>query len=268
MLYNLIIEQRNQKYKTACAGKERLIMAAKKETTSSKIEVVKIKQFEDKIATIRIIGDSPLICHNWSQKNKLMLPAGKQALAEMGKEKSITDKDEHAGPMECFIESLYWISGKPKEYTQEAFNEAIENGARFGFRVESFKSAALDAAYSKKWIPNKKSVQGLFFIQPDAIDDDGFNLVEIKGCKPTIREDIVILSGISRKPDLRWRGEFKNWYCDLMITYDADGVYSLSDIVNMMNAGGRYSGVGEYRPEKSGQFGMFHVEANTGKGKK
>jgi hypothetical protein len=250
-------------------------MATKKETTAtkketqatSKVEIVKIKQFEDKVATIRIVGDSPLICHNWSLKNKLQLPAGKQALEEMGKKKSITDKDDHAGPMECFIESLYWICGKPTEYTQEAFDDAIANGARFGFRVESFKSAALDAAYSKKWIPNKKSVQGLFFIKPDAIDEDGFNLVEIKGDKPTMREDIVILSGMSRKPDIRWRGEFRNWYCDLNITYDADGVYSISDIVNMFNAGGRYSGIGEYRPEKSGQFGMFHVEID-GKGKK
>lgn len=243
-------------------------MATKKEAGStSKLETVRIKKFEDKIAHIRIVGDSPLICHNWSQKNKLQLPAGQQVLEEMGVKKSITDKTEHAGPMECFINSLYWISGKPDEYTQEAFEDAIANGARFGFRVESFKSAALDAAYSKKWIPNKKSVQGLFFINPDAIDGEGFNLVEIKGDKPTMREDIVILSGMSRKPDLRWRGEFRNWYCDLDISYDADGVYSISDIVNMFNAGGRYSGVGEYRPEKSGQFGMFHVEVN-GEGKK
>ena len=74
-----------------------------------------------------------------------------------------------------------------------------------------------------------------------------------------MREDIVILSGIGRTPDLRWRGEFSNWYCDLTISYDADGVYTLSDICNMLQAGGRYCGIGEYRPEKDGQFGMFHV---------
>ena len=229
--------------------------------TSKNENIIRIKPIEDRTVVIRIVGDTPLIVHNWSQKNKYQLPAGEQALKEMGHGRNITDKTDHPGPIECFINSLYWIGEKPKEYTEEAFEKAISNGARFGFRVESFKCAAIDAAYSKKWIPNKKGVKGLFFIKPDYIDEEGYQLVEIKGDKPTMREDIVILSGMQRKPDLRWRGEFKKWYCDLTISYDADGVYSIEDICNMLNAGGRYNGIGEYRPEKDGQFGMFHVSA-------
>lgn len=229
-------------------------MATKKET------VVTIKPIIDKTAVIRVIGDTPLIVHKWTEKMKRALPAGARAAELAG----ITDKKEYQTPMESFIESMYWINGKPTEYTEEAFMEAVENGAEWGFRVESFKQAAIDAAYSKKWLPNKKGVKGLFFIKPDFIDDEGYQLVKIQGGPPTMREDIVILSGIGRTPDLRWRGEFKNWYCDLTISYDADGVYSLADIANMLQAGGRYNGVGEYRPEKDGQFGMFHVD--TGKG--
>lgn len=229
--------------------------------TKKTAEIVNIKPIEDKIAVVRIVGDTPLIVHKWTEKMKRALPAGARA-AELN---GITDKKEYQTPMESFIESMYWISGKPTEYTQEAFEEAIANGARFGFRVESFKQAAIDAAYSKKWLPNKKGVKGLFFIKPDFIDEEGYQLVEIKGGAPKMREDIVILSGIGRTPDLRWRGEFSNWYCDLTISYDADGIYSLSDICNMLQAGGRYNGVGEYRPEKDGQFGMFHV-GNTGEG--
>ena len=229
--------------------------------TKKTAEIVNIKPIEDKIAVVRIVGDTPLIVHKWTEKMKRALPAGARA-AELD---GITDKKEYQTPMESFIESMYWISGKPTEYTQEAFEEAIANGARFGFRVESFKQAAIDAAYSKKWLPNKKGVKGLFFIKPDFIDEEGYQLVEIKGGVPKMREDIVILSGIGRAPDLRWRGEFSNWYCDLTISYDADGIYSLSDICNMLQAGGRYNGVGEYRPEKDGQFGMFHV-GSTGEG--
>lgn len=229
--------------------------------TKKTAEIVNIKPIEDKIAVVRIVGDTPLIVHKWTEKMKRALPAGARA-AELN---GITDKKEYQTPMESFIESMYWISGKPTEYTQEAYEEAIANGARFGFRVESFKQAAIDAAYSKKWLPNKKGVKGLFFIKPDFIDEEGYQLVEIKGGAPKMREDIVILSGIGRTPDLRWRGEFSNWYCDLTISYDADGIYSLSDICNMLQAGGRYNGVGEYRPEKDGQFGMFHV-GSTGEG--
>ena len=225
---------------------------------TKKVEVVKINPIVQNEITVRIVGDTPLIVHKWDEKMKRALPAGVAALG-----KDVTKKKEYAGPIESFINSMYWIDGKPEEYTEEAFNAAVENGARWGFRVEAFKNAAIDAAYTKKWIPNKKGVKGLFFIVADAVDEDGNQLVEIKGDTPTMREDVVILGGISRSPDLRWRGQFTNWYCDLRIKYDADGVYSVQDIVNMVNAGGTYNGVGEYRPEKDGQFGMYHVAGDN-----
>ena len=215
-----------------------------------------IKPIEEKEAIIRVIGDTPLIVHKWDEKMKRALPAGVQAFGDV----SITAKKEHPGMYESFINSMYWISEKPSEYTEEAYAKALQNGAEFGFRVEAFKQAAIDAAYSKKWIPNKKGVKGLFFIKPDFVDGEGYQLVKIQGDYPVMREDVVILSGMSRTPDLRWRGQFTNWYADLHIRYDADGIYSLEDIVNMMNAGGHYNGVGEYRPEKDGQYGMYHVE--------
>lgn len=225
--------------------------------TKANEKIVTIKPIVDEIVTVRVVGDTPLIVHKWTEKMKRALPAGKRAAGLDG----VADKEGYQTPIESFINSMYWISGKPEDPTVESFENAIANGARFGFRVESFKQAAIDAAYSKKWLPNKKGVKGLFFIKPDFIDEEGYQLAEIKGDKPTMREDVVILSGAGRTPDLRWRGEFKNWYCDLTISYDKDGIYSLSDIVTMLNAGGRYNGVGEYRPEKDGQFGMFHVEA-------
>lgn len=223
-------------------------------------QLITIKPIVDKTVVVRVVGDTPLIVHKWTEKMKRALPAGSRAAELVG----ITEKKEYQTPMESFIESMYWISNKPTEYTQEAFEEAIANGAKFGFRVESFKQAAIDAAYSKKWLQNKKGVKGLFFIKPDYIDEEGYQLVEIKGGAPTMREDVVILSGIGRTPDLRWRGQFENWYCDLTISYDADGIYTIEDICNMLQAGGRYNGVGEYRPEKDGQFGMFHVDTGRG----
>ncbi len=225
-------------------------MATKKSTA------VTIKPIREETTVIRLIGDTPLIVHKWDEKMKRMLPAGKAAYGSS----DITEKAEHPGMYESFINSMYWIKGKPSEYTEEAFMNALENGAEFGFRVESFKQAAIDAAYTKKWIPNKKGVKGLFFIEPDAVDEEGYQLVKLQGDWPVMREDVVILSGMSRTPDLRWRGQFTNWFVDLRIRYDADGVYTLQDIINMLNAGGHYNGVGEYRPEKDGQFGMYHVE--------
>lgn len=223
---------------------------------TKKFTAVTIKPIREETTVIRLIGDTPLIVHKWDEKMKRMLPAGKAAYGSS----DITEKAEHPGMWESFINSMYWIKGKPEEYTEEAFLAALNNGAEFGFRVESFKQAAIDAAYTKKWIPNKKGVKGLFFIEPDAVDDEGYQLVKVQGDWPVMREDVVILSGMSRTPDLRWRGQFTHWYVDLKVRYDADGIYTLQDIINMLNAGGHYNGVGEYRPEKDGQFGMYHVE--------
>ena len=158
---------------------------------ATKKEVVAIKPIKEVTATIRIVGDTPLICHKWDEKMRRALKAGIAAYGE----DDITAKKEYPGPMESFINSMYWISHKPTEYTEEAFVKAIEDGAEFGFRVESFKQAAIDAAYSKKWIPNKKGVKGLFFIEPDFVDSEGYQLVKIQGGPPVCREDVVLLSG-------------------------------------------------------------------------
>ena len=59
--------------------------------------------------------------------------------------------------------------------------------------------------------------------------------------------------------DLRYRGEFKQWSTTLNIRYNAN-VMSMEQIVNLFNIGGFSCGVGEWRPEKGGSNGMFHVE--------
>ena len=230
----------------------------------TKKEVVTIRPIKEETRVLRIEGTTPLITHKWSHKCKLMIPAGARAfLLAQGKTKSITDKvkddDKYETPIEQFINSLYWIGEKPTEYTEEAFDEAVASGAKFGMKVEAFKKAAIGAAYAKKWIKDKKNNNGLFFIEPDYVDDEGNQLVIIQGDVPHIREDTVCLSGISHSADLRWRPQFDNWFVDLRITYDVDGLYSFEDIANMIMAGGRYYGIAEMRPEKGGQFGMYKV---------
>ena len=191
----------------------------------------------------------------------MQLPAGKHALKELTGS-GIPRKAEHAGPTEAFINSLYWLNRKPVEYTQEAFDEAVAQGARWGIKAVAFKLAAIDAAYVLKWIPNKKCALGAFTILADVVDEDGAQLVLVQGSVPEPREDVVSLSGAGHKADLRWRGMFREWYCDLRIQYDESGRFSLEDICNMLNAGGYYMGVGDYRVEKSGAFGYFSIAAN------
>lgn len=216
-------------------------MATKKANT----EVIEIRPIEIKKVTVRIVGDTPLIMHAWSEKAKRMMLE-----AQMGVSKG--KKKEAKNPVDDFIRSMYWLTPMPEDGTMESFEEAIVNGARFGFPVTAFKQAAISAAYRMGWAKDKMSMRGAFFI-----DSDENGMIEIHSDTPEMREDMVKVG--MGTADIRYRGEFKNWYADLTISYNANGQYSLENIVNIINAGGYVCGVGEWRPERDGQNGMFHV---------
>ena len=216
-------------------------MATKKAAT----EVIEIRPIEIKKVTIRIVGDTPLIMHAWSEKAKRMMLEAQMGVAK-GKKK------EAKNPVDDFIRSMYWLTPMPEDGTMESFEEAIASGARFGFPVTAFKQAAISAAYRMGWAKDKMSMRGAFFI-----DSDENGMIEIHSDTPEMREDMVKVG--MGTADIRYRGEFKNWYADLTISYNANGQYSLENIVNIINAGGYVCGVGEWRPERDGQNGMFHV---------
>lgn len=222
-------------------------MATKKST------VVEIKPIEVVETTVRIYGDTPLIMHAWSAKAK------KEMLdAQQGKKKG--KQKDPKNPVFDFIESIYWLDEKPPitndmsvEDSEKAFAEFMQNNnPRFGFPATAFKQAAISSAYRMGWSKDKMSIRGAFYIQGD---ENG--MVEIHSDAPILREDMVKIG--MGTADLRYRGEFRNWYADLNLSYNRNGNYDLNSIVNMINAGGYICGVGEWRPERDGTYGMFHV---------
>lgn len=212
----------------------------KKETT------IEIRPIEIKTLPIRIVGDSPLIVHAWSVKAKQMMLD-----AQMGKTK--TKAREKKDPFDDFINSMYWLEGMPEKSTPEAFSEAVRNGARWGFPVGAIKQAANSAAYRMGWVKNQMELRGSYFLRTD----DG-EMAEIKGSIPEMREDMVRVG--MGTADIRYRGEFKDWYMDFELEYNASGALSLEQIINCINAGGFACGIGEWRPERDGSFGTYHVE--------
>lgn len=220
--------------------------------TAKKTELVEIKPIEMCTVEVTLVGDTPLIMHAWSEKAKRMMLEAQQGKAK-GKKKDVKN------PVDDFIQSLYWLTEKPdttgktEEECEELFTQAVENGARFGFPVTAFKQAAISTAYRMGWTKDKMSMRGVFFI-----DTDFGDMTEIISDSPEMREDMVkIGKGIA---DIRYRGELKNWRTTFRIKYNVNGQYSLENILNVLNAGGIVCGVGEWRPEHDGQFGMFHIQ--------
>lgn len=217
-------------------------MATKKEGTLIEIRPMNIQR-----VAIRLRGDSPLIVHAWSEKAK------KQILDKQMKVTKTSAK-EARNPYQEFIDSMYWLTKKP-EANEKAFEKAVKDGARWGFPVTGIKQSANSTAYRLGWTPNQTMLRCAYFIESEYGE-----LFEIKGSIPEIREDNVTIG--MGTADLRYRAEYKNWYADVIVSYNKSGALTLEQILNIINAGGYSCGLGEWRAEKDGIFGRYHIESS------
>ena len=218
----------------------------KSETKEIVIPAIDIRRI-----TFKIVGDSPLIMNKWPDKTK-------QEMLDkmMGKAKSkIRDLKD---PVREFIYSMYWLDGAPSEPTEKAFMEAIESGrAKFGFPSVAFKASAVSAGYRAKVTKDKVSMYGAFHIDKEFLEIKGKATSDIAHFAPTMREDMVRIA--NNAPDIRYRGMFPEWSAEVEVKYNA-GAISDEQVLNLFNLGGFCVGIGEWRVEKGGIFGRYHVE--------
>ncbi len=203
---------------------------------------------------LRLIGDSSLIVHRWSEKAKTEMYEKQQKQAKIGKDIRY--------PWIEFANSLYWLSEKPDltgltDAQARKILEEIIPKSTFGFPATAFKDAALDAGFQQGMLKKaagtndlaKTTARGAMFILEEYAVIEGI---------PTIREDMVRIGGQSKTPDFRWRAEFKNWSTTLTIIHNKNSL-SVEQIVNLFDLAGFSNGVGEWRPSRDGNHGTFHV---------
>ncbi len=196
----------------------------------------------DKIAaeTLRvpIVGTAPLIVHNFSEKSK------RQMLdAQQGKK------------------SVKQIRDPQAEYEAAFYRIAREDSVDgYGFPVTAFKAATVGAGRFYGKSVKMTELRQFLFMRGLLTKADPQQLVEIEG-EPHMREDVVRLGGMSRSADLRYRPEFSEWSTTLTVTYVTSSL-SRSSVLSLIDAGGLGIGVGEWRPEKRGEFGTYAVDQN------
>ena len=196
-------------------------------------EPVSIPGLDLRVIHVQITGDSPLITHKWDDKAKKEMLDKQMKKAKQGKKA----KD----PKADFFASLYWLDGMPANPPQKKLEQA-----EFGFPTVAFKAAAVNACSHVDGL-TKVLVRGAFHINGE--------LVKINGT-PTMREDMVrIAMGTA---DIRYRGEFQEWSAEFDVRYNAS-VISPAQIVNLFNVAGFSTGIGEWRPQRNGSYGMFSV---------
>lgn len=189
---------------------------------------------------VRLVGDSPLIVHAWSPK-ALRAMADKQ-------QKKATGAKAAKDPWADFTSSLYWRDGLPEAPTEAD----VEQGA-FVFPTIAFKAAAVTACTSIGGV-TKVAARQAFHI-------DG-EMTDIIAGPPSMREDVCRVG--MGTADLRYRGEFDPWAVELVVRLNS-ALLSAEQMLNLFETAGFAVGVGEWRPERDGRNGMFHV-ARQGEG--
>jgi hypothetical protein len=199
---------------------------------------IELPPLDLKIMEVTIIGDESLIVHAWSKKARAEM-LGKQ----MKKAKAAKEAKD---PLQDFRESLY----------------PMPNGG-YGFPSVAFKAAAVTACTSTGGV-TKVAARQAFHILGEGVDVEGafdgtvarLNLVRIHGGEPRMREDAVRIG--MGTADLRYRGEFWPWHAKILVRYNGN-VLSEAQILNLINTAGFGVGIGEWRSERDGMSGLFHV---------
>lgn len=210
-------------------------MSAKEENKEIILKPIQIKKVK-----ITIRGKSPLVVNNFSEKSKQQIID-----AQMKKTKT----KELRNPVEDFMRACYWLTPMPTEFTMESFEEALKEGAKFGFPSKGIKASVVSGAYRNGASKDKVSLYGAFFIPEE--------LIEIKYKEISMREDYVRIA--HGGTDVRFRPEFKDWTMTFEMEYN-ENTYSLEQLINFINLGGFSCGLGEMRVEKGGNFGSYEVE--------
>lgn len=193
--------------------------------------MIEIKKQDIQTIQFDVLGITPLLCNRWSEK------ARREILDKhMGKPKVKAFKN----PEQVYRDSLY---------------EMPSGG--YGFPASAFKKAAVRGA--KLFDITMTDLRQMFFVLADEA-----GLVRIDG-EPEMQEDMVRLNG--KTPDVRFRGVFPTWSITLNVEYNA-GVISAEQLVNLFEVAGFSVGVGEWRPERSGELGRFTLKTKAVKEKK
>ena len=190
---------------------------------------VTISRIDTEHMLVPIVGTSPLIVHKFSEKAK------RQMLdAQQGRKSPKVRRDPDA------------------DY-EAAFYRTKEG---YGFPAVAFKACTIGAARFYGKDVRMTDLRQFLFFKGLVSENDPQSLVEIVG-EPRMREDVVRL-GISGT-DLRYRPEFPEWTATLEIIYIKSSLTQES-VLSLVDAGGMGVGVGEWRPEKKGDFGCLIVD--------
>lgn len=218
----------------------------KKSKASAEQVRIEIKELATAAFELIVMGDTPLIMNSWTQKGKLEM---------LKKHMQVPSVREAKDPQDQFLQTIY----------------RFEDG-EYGFPVVAIKEAMATATTDMEGIFKTQIYRNIFVTGKRGFQRGAFcdllspiELAEVfSPVAPVIREDVVRLAGMQRTPDLRYRAEFFPWALRLNVSY-VRGFIRDTDIFNLAHKAGFTIGLGEWRQEKGGTNGRFHVATEAEK---
>jgi hypothetical protein len=192
-----------------------------------------ISRIDTETLLVPIVGTAPLIVHRFSEKAKRQMLDRQQS-----KSTPKTPRDPDA------------------EY--EAAFYRLNDG--YGFPVTAFKAATVSAARFYGKDVKMTELRQFIFMVGQIGKEDPQALVQIVG-EPEMREDVVRLGGYGSSSETRYRPMFPEWTTELEVTF-VQSCISRSSVVSLIDAGGLGIGVGDWRPEKRGEFGTYKIDTS------
>jgi len=201
------------------------------------INLPKIKLEKHKLY---LVGTAPLLVHAFPEKARKAMLDKQMKLAKGGRDA----RDPYA--------------------EMEAARYTLPDG-RDGFPAVGFKSSAVTACTSLSDV-TKVAARQAFRVSGLQMNAEGViegayvrtALVPLVAHPPTMREDVVRLSGQGRTAEMRYRPEYPEWGVELEIVLNSQ-VISIDQLGSMFQAAGHGVGIGDYRPEKNGDCGTFEL---------
>lgn len=188
--------------------------------------------------TLRLIGTAPLIVHAFPEKARKAMLDKQMKSAKGGRD------------------------ARDPVAEVEASRYRLPDG-RDGFPAIAFKAAAVTACTSLADITKVAArqafgVKGLPMHAPGVMNGSFVRtaLIPLVAHPPVMREDMVVLSGIGRKSEVRYRPEYSIWGVEIDIVLNPQ-VISIGQLGSMFQAAGHGVGIGDYRPERDGDCGTF-----------
>ena len=208
-------------------------------SNSKTCEVKRVKPVD---VVFTIVGDSDLVLNKMNDVTIRMLT---------DKWKDKAKSLEKPNEWEAIITSMHWRDGKPNDFSEDGLKDALMNNApcisAFGLK-KSFGEAVVRLGIDRYSTTFDASVN---IVAPDG-------LIPIKFSEHFLDEKIM--SPKKGSPILAHLNRFHGWSAQIRISF-LDSVYSVEQIVNIVNLAGFGIGIGSGR--RNCGYGRYHIASSV-----